>query len=144
MEPGFNEFAGDRPILFVKSRVRCIENLDVTNLRGNEQTVRYIEVIVNDDNPHDTNAVAVKRIQDQGGTLQIVGHVPLTLSSVFHLFLKHGRQISVEVTGKRRNKGNGIEFPATYSMCYKKPSKVKKLIELIRDKEDRAEVSLCL
>ena len=83
MEPRFNEVAGDRPISFVKSRVRYIENLDVTNLRGNEQTVRYIEVIVNDDNPHDTNAVAVKRIQDQGGTLQIVGHVPLTLSHVF-------------------------------------------------------------
>ena len=58
------EVAGDRPTLFVKSRVRYIENLDVTNLRGNEQTVRYIEVIVNDDNSHDTNAVAVKRIQD--------------------------------------------------------------------------------
>ena len=50
----------------------------------------------------------------------------------------------MEVTGKRRNKGIGIEFPATYSMYYKKPSKVKKLIELIRDKEDIAEVSLCL
>ena len=144
VEPRFNEVAGDRPILFVKSRVRYIENLDVTNLRGNEQTVRYIEVIVNDDNPHDNNAVAVKRIQDQGGTLQIVGHVPLTLSRVFHLFLKHGGQISVEVTGKRRNKGIGIEFPATYSMYYNKPSEVKKLIELIRDKEDRAEVSSCL
>ena len=60
------------------------------------------------------------------------------------VFLKHGGQISVEVTGNRRNKGIGIEFPATYSMYYKKPSKVKKLIELIRDKEDRAEVSLCL
>ena len=85
MEPRFNEVAGYRPILFVKSRVRYIENRNVTNLRGNEQTFRYIEVIVNDDNPHDTNAVAVKRIQDQGGTLQIVGHVPLTLSPVFHL-----------------------------------------------------------
>ena len=30
------------------------------------------------------------------GTSQIVGHVPLTLSRVFHLFLKHGGQISVE------------------------------------------------
>ena len=89
-------------------------------------------------------AERVKRIQDQGGTLQIVGHVPLTLSRVFHLFLKHGGQISVEVTSKRRNQGIGIEFPATYSMYYKKPSEVKKLIELIRDKENRAEASLCL
>ena len=58
-----------------------------------------------------------------------MGHVPLTLSRVFHLFLKHGGQISVAVTGKRRNKGIGIEIPATYSIYHKKPSKVKKLIE---------------
>ena len=48
VEPRFNEVAGDRPNLFVKSRVRFIENLDKTNLRGNDQIVRYIEVIVND------------------------------------------------------------------------------------------------
>ena len=47
----------------------------------------------------------------------------------------------MEVTGKRRNKGIRIEIPATYSIYHKKPSKVKKLIELIRDKEDRAEVN---
>ena len=45
VEPRFNEVAGDRPNLFVKSRVRY---LDKTNLRGNDQNVRYIEVIVND------------------------------------------------------------------------------------------------
>ena len=48
VEPRFSEIAGDRPNLFVKSRVRYIENLDITNLRGNDQNVRYIEVIVND------------------------------------------------------------------------------------------------
>ena len=48
VEPRFNEVAGDRPNLFVKWRVRYIENLDITNLRGNDQNVRYIEVIVND------------------------------------------------------------------------------------------------
>ena len=42
------EVAGDRPNLFVKSRVRYIENLDITNLRGKDQNVRYMEVIVND------------------------------------------------------------------------------------------------
>ena len=93
------------------------------------------------DNPHNTHAVAVKRVQDQGGMLQIVGHVPLTLSRVFHLFLKHGGQISVEVTGKRRKKGIGLNIPATYSFYHKKPSKVKTLRELIRDKEDKAEVN---
>ena len=44
--------------------------------------------------------------------------------------LKHGGQISVEVTGKRRNKGIGLEIPATFhrkntivpmSMTYNKP-----------------------
>jgi len=63
------------------------------------------------DNRHDTHAVAIKRVQDQGAMQQVVGHVPLTLSRVFHLFLKHGGQISVEVTGKRRNKGIGLEIP---------------------------------
>ena len=48
VEPRFNEVAGDRPNVFVKSRVRYIENLDITNLRGNDQNDRYIEVIVND------------------------------------------------------------------------------------------------
>ena len=37
VEPRFNEVAGDRPYLFVKWRVRYIENLDITNLRGNDQ-----------------------------------------------------------------------------------------------------------
>ena len=36
VKPRFNEVAGDRPNLFVKSRVRYIENLDITNLRGND------------------------------------------------------------------------------------------------------------
>ena len=48
VEPRFNEVAGERSNLFVKWRVRYIENLDITNLRGNDQKVRYIEVIVND------------------------------------------------------------------------------------------------
>jgi len=48
VEPRLNKVAGDRPNLFVKLRVRYIENLDITNLRGNDQNVRYIEVIVND------------------------------------------------------------------------------------------------
>ena len=48
MEPRFKEVAEDRPNLFVKSRVRYIENLVITNFRGNDQTVPYFEVIVND------------------------------------------------------------------------------------------------
>ena len=41
-------FSADRPNLFVKWRVRYIENLDITKLKGKDQNVRYIEVIVND------------------------------------------------------------------------------------------------
>lgn len=77
-------------------------------------------------------------MQGEEGTPETVGHVPLTLSRVFHLFLKHGGQISVRVTGKRRNQGIGLEIPATYIFQHKKPSKEKKLIELIKDKEDKA------
>ena len=46
MDPRFNEVAGDWPNLFVKWRVRYIENLNITNLRGNDQNVRDIAVIV--------------------------------------------------------------------------------------------------
>ena len=46
-----------------------------------------------------------------------MGNVPL--SHVFHLVLKHGEQIAVEVTGKRRNKGIGLEIPTTYSFYHK-------------------------
>ena len=45
VEPRFNEVAGDRLNLFVKWRVRYIENLEIKNLRGNDQNVCYIEVI---------------------------------------------------------------------------------------------------
>ena len=48
VEPQFNEVTGVQPNLFVKLRVRYIKNLDITNLRGNDQNFRYIEVIVND------------------------------------------------------------------------------------------------
>ena len=46
MEPRFNEVARDRPNLFVNWGVRYIENLDITNLKVNDQNVRYIEVII--------------------------------------------------------------------------------------------------
>ena len=47
----------------------------------------------------------------------------------------------MEVTGKRGNKGIGLEIPATYSFYHKKPSKVKTLRELKRNKEDKTEVN---
>ena len=48
VEPQFNEVARDWPNLFIKWRVRYIENLDIMNLWGNEQKVHYVEVIVDD------------------------------------------------------------------------------------------------
>ena len=60
------------------------------------------------------------------------------------LFLKHGGQISLEVTGKRRNKGSGQEIPASDTFNCKKAFKSKEVkfnfIELIRDKEDKADL----
>ena len=44
MEPRFNEVPRDWGNWFVKSRVRYAENLDLTNLRKNNQNVRYIEI----------------------------------------------------------------------------------------------------
>ena len=41
----------------------------------------------------------------------------------YSLVLKHGGQILVEMTGKRRNKGIGIEILVTYSIYQKKPRK---------------------
>ena len=44
MEPRFNEVPRDWGNWYVKSRVRYAENLDLTNLRKNNQNVRYIEI----------------------------------------------------------------------------------------------------
>jgi len=63
----------------------------------------------------------------------IFSHVPLTLSQTFHLFLKHRGKIPVKVRGKRRNKGMGLEILATYKLEQQKPSKVSKLLSLIKD-----------
>ena len=57
----------------------------------------------------------IKRVEEKRRRKEvIVGHVPLTLSRMFHLIMNHGGRISVTVTGKRRNKGIGLEIPATY------------------------------
>ena len=44
MEPRFNEVPRDWGNLFVKSKVRYIEHLHLTNFRENYQHLRYIEV----------------------------------------------------------------------------------------------------
>ena len=88
--------------------------------------------------------VPVKRLQAVPGKRPgkqeevIVGHLPLTLSRIFHLFLKNGGRISITVVGKRRDKEIGLEIPATYTFQHKKPSKLNKQRELLKDKDDKA------
>ena len=50
-----------------------------------------------------------------------------------------GEQISVTVNGKRRNKGIGLEIPAIYTFLHKKASKILKLRELLKGKEEKAD-----
>ena len=89
-------------------------------------------------NPHDTHTVAIKRMEGKRKRKQvIVGHVPRATVTNLSFILKHEGQISVQVTGKRRNKGIGLEIPATYPFCLKKESKILKLKELLNDKEDK-------
>jgi len=46
-------------------------------------------------------------------------------------------RFSVKVTGKRRNKGIGLEILATYTFGHKKEPKILKLGELVNDKEEK-------
>ena len=45
----------------------------------------------------------------------------------------------MKVTGTQRNNGIGLEIPASYNFYHKKPSKIKKLVELLRDKRGYTE-----
>ena len=57
---------------------------------------------------HDTHAVAIKREQD--GETVIVGHVPLTHSRTFHLFLKHGGKSQSKSQEKEETKASAWKF----------------------------------
>ena len=83
-------------------------------------------------NLHDTHVVAIKRMEGKRNRKQvIVGYVPLTLSRIFHLFLKHGGQISVQVTEERRNKGIGLKIPGdVYFLSQEGVKNILKLKEL--------------
>ena len=55
----------------------------------------------------------IKRVEEKRRRKEvIVGHVRLTIPLVS---FNHGGRISVTVTGKRRNKGIGLEIPSTYT-----------------------------
>ena len=97
-------------------------------------TTKSMVWIVKGKHPHHTH-VAIKQMERKRKRKQVIfGLVPLTLSQIFHLFLKHGGQISVQVTGKRWNKGIGLEIPAMYTFCHKKDLKILKLKELLNDR----------
>ena len=102
----------------------------MTNKCSVSSMQQCLETICKQFAKHYTHAVAIKRRDGKRKRKQvIVDHVPLRLPRIFHLFLKHGGQISVQVTGKRRNKGIGLEIPATYTFCHRKESKILELKE---------------
>ena len=82
-----------------------------------------------DENEHDTHAVAVLREE------AVVGHAPRHLSRVFYFFLRHGRTITTEITctGHRRY-GCGLEVPCLYTLTGK-PKFIKKAKQLLVKKK---------
>ena len=78
-------------------------------------------------NVHDRYAVSVKK---DDGTL--VGHVPREISRIFWYFLRHGGNITCEVSG-RRKRGKGLEVPCLYEFRGVKKL-VAKLEVLLSDK----------
>ena len=85
-------------------------------------------------NPHDTHAVAVKKVID--GNLTVVGHVPRRISLVCSIFLRHGGAINCTVDGSHWYSSDmpqgGLEIP--YILTFTAQSsvegnKAEKLIE---------------
>ena len=83
---------------------------------GEELDVRYEQ-----DNPYDRFAVAVTNEDDA-----IVGRVPKELSTRLFKFLMNGGSVACTITGKRRNRGRGLEVPCDYK-CTGSSLAVKKL-----------------
>ena len=61
---------------------------------------------------------------------EIVGHVPRSISKLFHFFIQHDSEITCEVTGRRRF-GHGLEVPCYYNIKGRKTlvQKVKGYLE---------------
>ena len=108
MEPPFNEVQRDRGNLLVKSRVRYIEHLHLTNFWENYQNVRYIEVqlIINLQNPlfpdlknycNNTSVPSYAQLRHQKlknrqtKLLKTVVHINFILVGLFGIYLlSHG------------------------------------------------------
>ena len=64
-------------------------------------------------NAHDPQAVAMMKVID--GNVQVVGHVPRTISSVCSIFIRRGGSIVCTITGSREYSSDlengGLQFP---------------------------------
>ena len=70
-------------------------------------------------NEVDKHAIAVVRINSLSKEV-VVGHVPKFISMIVSMFLSlPGCTLSIEVTGKRVNRGAGygLEIPANFHLC---------------------------
>ena len=67
-----------------------------------------LQVAVEENNTHDSRAVAVRK----GRT--VVGHLPREVARSVFFFIKRGGTCKCEITG-RRKKGNGLEVPCIYT-----------------------------
>ena len=77
-------------------------------------------------NHHDRFAVAV--LQGE----YAVGHLPRESSRVAWYFLRHGGEITCEISGRRRRSddGKGLEVPCVYTFLGK-PKMIKKVLKLL-------------
>uniref|UniRef100_A0A1X7SY28 HIRAN domain-containing protein n=1 Tax=Amphimedon queenslandica TaxID=400682 RepID=A0A1X7SY28_AMPQE len=88
-----------------------------------------LQLEVEDNNPHDQNAVVIKKDDT------IVGRVPKEFSKVINNFISSGGIVDCKITGKRKL-GKGLEVPCTYvcngskekiAMLRKSIAKIKQL-----------------
>ena len=148
VEPRFNAVPTDWGNWLGISRVRYIGNFDLTNLWENNQNARYIEgwlscfcfvlflCVVWRRATQQHFGIGTITVNNINALISIWSYSTLyrSVHSYSTLLLKHRGQISVEVTGKRRNKGIELEIPVSFTFYYKKPSKI------IRHKEDKADL----
>lgn len=83
-----------------------------------------LSLLVEEENEYDRYAIAVMK-EDS-----IVGHVPQSLSKIFHFFIRHDGIITCEITGQRK-KGHGLEVPCCYKLTGK-PKYIARAKELLK------------
>ena len=79
---------------------------------------------------HNTKDSCAVGLIHQGET---VGHMPREISTTSWFFLRHGGNISCEITGRGRRSpipGKGLEVPCKYTFSGK-PAFIKKLVKLL-------------